>query len=174
MFIPKKDKTLCKIKNWQPISLVNCDFKIIAKSIDNRITRSLSSMITSDKTGFQKTWSISKNNFITLCYGNSRPTKRYIAGNTSLQTQLIYLTTHNIILTTRSDLWTIQYMCNYQTMLSLMLLKLTIKESSLRSTQPWSSSIASTTPTISSLDLCRESPHYNQLTNSCTLELVSP
>jgi len=81
MFIPKKDKSLCNIKNWQPISLVNCDFKIVAKSIDNRITRSLSSTITSDKTGFQKTWFISKN--ITLRYGISRPTERYCRKHSS-------------------------------------------------------------------------------------------
>ena len=31
--IPKKDKSLCYIKNWKPISLLNCDYKIAAKSV---------------------------------------------------------------------------------------------------------------------------------------------
>ena len=31
--IPKKDKSLWYIKNWKPISLLNCDYKIAAKSV---------------------------------------------------------------------------------------------------------------------------------------------
>ena len=52
--IPKKDKSLCYIKNWRPISLLNCDYKIAAKSIANRIKRTVPSVINSDQTGFQK------------------------------------------------------------------------------------------------------------------------
>ena len=38
--IPKKDKYLCYIKNWRPISLLNCDYKIAAKAIACRIKKS--------------------------------------------------------------------------------------------------------------------------------------
>ena len=59
--IPKKDKSLCYIKNWRPISLLNCDYKIAAKSITNRIKRTLPSVIDSDQTGFQKNRFIGEN-----------------------------------------------------------------------------------------------------------------
>ena len=59
--IPKKDKALCYIKNWRPISLLNCDYKIAAKSIANRIKRTLPSVINSDQTGFQKNRFIGEN-----------------------------------------------------------------------------------------------------------------
>jgi len=59
--IPKKDKSLCYVKNWRPISLLNCDHKIAAKSIANRIKRTLPSVINSDETGFQKTRFIGEN-----------------------------------------------------------------------------------------------------------------
>ena len=59
--IPKKDKTLCYIKNWRPISLLNCDYKIAAKSIASRIKRVLPSVINSDQTGFQKNRFIGEN-----------------------------------------------------------------------------------------------------------------
>ena len=59
--IPKKDKALCYIKNWRPISLLNCDYKIAAKSIANRIKRTLPSVINSDQTGFQKSRFIGEN-----------------------------------------------------------------------------------------------------------------
>ena len=59
--IPKKDKSLCYIKNWRPISLLNCDYKIAAKSIANRIKRTLPSVINSDQTGFLKNRFIGEN-----------------------------------------------------------------------------------------------------------------
>ena len=59
--IPKKDKSLCYIKNWRPISLLNCDYKIAAKSIASRIKRVLPSVINSDQTGFQKNRFIGEN-----------------------------------------------------------------------------------------------------------------
>ena len=58
--IPKKDKALCYIKNWRPISLLNCDYKIAAKSIANRIKRTLPSVINSDEARFQKTGLLAK------------------------------------------------------------------------------------------------------------------
>ena len=59
--IPKKDKSSCDIKNWRPISLLNCDYKIAAKSIANRIKRTLPSVINNDQTGFQKNRFIGEN-----------------------------------------------------------------------------------------------------------------
>ena len=59
--IPKKDKSLCYIKNWRPISLLNCDYKIAAKSIANRIKKVLPSIISSDQTGFLKNRFIGEN-----------------------------------------------------------------------------------------------------------------
>ena len=31
--IPKKDKALNELKNWRPITLLNCDYKIVSKAI---------------------------------------------------------------------------------------------------------------------------------------------
>ena len=31
--IPKKDKALNELKNWRPITLLNCDYKIASKAI---------------------------------------------------------------------------------------------------------------------------------------------
>ncbi|KAL9962757.1 hypothetical protein ACROYT_G031895 [Oculina patagonica] len=59
--IPKKDKSLCYIKNWRPISLLNCDYKIAAKSVASRIKGVLPSVINSDQTGFQKNRFIGEN-----------------------------------------------------------------------------------------------------------------
>ena len=59
--IPKKDKPKCSIKNWRPISLLNCDYKIAAKSIANRIKKTLPSIINSDQTGFLKNRFIGEN-----------------------------------------------------------------------------------------------------------------
>ena len=59
--IPKKDKSLCYIKNWRPISLLNCDYKIAAKAIACRIKKVLPSVINSDQTGFLKNRFIGEN-----------------------------------------------------------------------------------------------------------------
>ncbi|KAL9959711.1 hypothetical protein ACROYT_G033060 [Oculina patagonica] len=52
--IPKKDAELYFIKNWRPITLLNTDYKIAAKSIANRIKRVLPNLINHDQTGFLK------------------------------------------------------------------------------------------------------------------------
>ena len=52
--IPKKDAELYFIKNWRPISLLNTNYKIAAKSIANRITLVLTNLINHDQTGFLK------------------------------------------------------------------------------------------------------------------------
>ena len=53
--IPKKDKLLQHLKNWRPISLLNCDYKIAIYLIV------LPDLINSDQTGFLKGRSIGEN-----------------------------------------------------------------------------------------------------------------
>lgn len=52
--IPKKDAEPYLIKNWRPISLLNCDYKIAAKAIANRFKHVLPNLIDNDQTGFLK------------------------------------------------------------------------------------------------------------------------
>ena len=52
--IPKKDAELYFIKNWRPITLLNTNYKIAAKSIANRIKLVLPNLINHDQTGFLK------------------------------------------------------------------------------------------------------------------------
>ena len=52
--IPKKDAEPSLIKNWRPITLLNCDCKIGAKAIANRLKTFLPKLINSDQTGFLK------------------------------------------------------------------------------------------------------------------------
>ena len=52
--IPKKDSEPHLIKKWRPLSLLNCDYKIAAKAIANRIKSVISKLINNDQTGFIK------------------------------------------------------------------------------------------------------------------------
>ena len=52
--IPKHDSELYFVKNWRPISLLNCDYKIAAKAIANRLKRVLPRLIDHGQTGFLK------------------------------------------------------------------------------------------------------------------------
>ena len=53
--IPKDDSDLTELSNWRPLTLrLNVDYKILAKSIGQRIESKLSLLIHSDKTGFIK------------------------------------------------------------------------------------------------------------------------
>ena len=49
------------IKNWRPISLLNCDYKIAAKAIANRFKHVLPNLIDNDQTGFLKRRVIGEN-----------------------------------------------------------------------------------------------------------------
>jgi hypothetical protein len=49
--IPKKGD-LSKIKNWRPISLLNCSFKIIAKAVDNRLKKINEIVLSRSQKGF--------------------------------------------------------------------------------------------------------------------------
>ena len=50
--IPKKNKDMLLIKNWRPLSLLNMDYKLIAKVIANRIKAVVQKIIHNDQTGF--------------------------------------------------------------------------------------------------------------------------
>lgn len=52
--IPKEDSSLIELSNWRPLTLLNVDYKILAKAIGQRIESILSSIIHSDQTGFIK------------------------------------------------------------------------------------------------------------------------
>ena len=52
--IPKKDAEPFFIKNWRPLTLLNCDYKIATKSIANHLKPSLPILINYDQTGFIK------------------------------------------------------------------------------------------------------------------------
>ena len=59
--LPKKHKVLHHLRNWRPISLLNCDYKIAAKVIASRINTVLPTIINFDQTGFLKGRSIGEN-----------------------------------------------------------------------------------------------------------------
>ena len=50
--IPKKDKNRLFLKNWRPISLLNLDYKILAKLLANRMIEHLPGIINEDQTGY--------------------------------------------------------------------------------------------------------------------------
>ena len=52
--IPKKDAELNLIKNWRPLTLLNCDYKIATKAIAGRIKTVIPKLISDDQTGFIK------------------------------------------------------------------------------------------------------------------------
>jgi len=57
--IPKKDKALNELKNWRPLTLLSCDYKIASKA--SRLKFELSDLINHDQTGFLKGRSIAEN-----------------------------------------------------------------------------------------------------------------
>ena len=52
--LEKSEKDRLLIRNWRPISLLNLDYKIAAKSIATRITEVLSKLIHHNQSGFIK------------------------------------------------------------------------------------------------------------------------
>ena len=52
--IPKKDAEPDLIKNWRPITLLNCDNKIAAKAIAKHLKKVIPKLVNSDQTGFIK------------------------------------------------------------------------------------------------------------------------
>ena len=52
--IPKKDKDRAFLKNWRPLTLLNTDYKILAKALANRISPLLDKLIHHNQTGYVK------------------------------------------------------------------------------------------------------------------------
>ena len=52
--LPKKDKDTRLLKNWRPISLLNVDYKIMAKCIATRLKLVLTKIINENQCGFIK------------------------------------------------------------------------------------------------------------------------
>ena len=52
--VPKKRKNRLYLENWRPISLLNIDYKIAAKTIARRISKLLPKLISEDQTGYIK------------------------------------------------------------------------------------------------------------------------
>lgn len=50
--IPKKDKDKRFIRNWRPITLLNLDYKILAKCIASRLGGTITKLISPDQSGF--------------------------------------------------------------------------------------------------------------------------
>ena len=76
--IPKKNKDMLLLKNWRPLSLLNMDYKLIAKVIANRIKTVIKKIIHSDQTGFVNGRYIGENlvkliNVIEHCEENDIP-----------------------------------------------------------------------------------------------------
>ncbi len=50
--LPKKEKNRLFLKNWRPISLLNTDYKILAKILANKLKKVLPLIIDEDQTGY--------------------------------------------------------------------------------------------------------------------------
>jgi len=59
--IPKKTKNRLLLKNWRPISLLNTDYKIIAKILATRLQNVLPDIINEDQSGYLKNHFIGEN-----------------------------------------------------------------------------------------------------------------
>lgn len=59
--MPKKDRNLLLLKNWRSLTLLNVDYKIVAKALANRIKKVLPLIIDDDQTGFMSGRSIYSN-----------------------------------------------------------------------------------------------------------------
>ena len=59
--LPKKHKNRLFLKNWRPITLLNTDYKIIAKILANRLKAVLPNIINDDQTGYIKDRYIGQN-----------------------------------------------------------------------------------------------------------------
>lgn len=59
--IPKKGKDNRYLQNWRPISMLNCDYKIMAKALAKRLSHFLPKLIHANQTGFIPTRYIGDN-----------------------------------------------------------------------------------------------------------------
>jgi hypothetical protein len=68
--LPKDGKDLSDIKNWRPITLTNCDAKIITKALAMKISRVLESIIDPSQTAYVKGRSVMDNLRANFFYKN--------------------------------------------------------------------------------------------------------
>ena len=59
--LPKPQKDIRYLSNWRPISLLNTDFKILAKVLASRLQKVISSIISTDQSGYIKGRCIGEN-----------------------------------------------------------------------------------------------------------------
>ena len=59
--LPKPGKDLKDIKNWRPITLSNCDHKLITKTLSRKLTEALDTIITGTQTAYIHNRTISDN-----------------------------------------------------------------------------------------------------------------
>jgi endonuclease/exonuclease/phosphatase (EEP) superfamily protein YafD len=59
--IPKQGKDLTNIKNWRPITLSNCDHKLITRTYNSRLLKIINAHITTTQTAYIKGRNISDN-----------------------------------------------------------------------------------------------------------------
>ena len=52
--LPKPGKDILLASNYRPITLLNCDYRIISKFINNKIIPILPALVNNDQTGFIK------------------------------------------------------------------------------------------------------------------------
>ena len=52
--LPKKNNDLGNLNNWRPLTLLNTDYKIVTKTILNRIKKYISHIIENSQTGYIK------------------------------------------------------------------------------------------------------------------------
>ena len=50
--LPKDGKDLTQLKNWRPITLSNCDFKIITKTLAKKLTTAVGDLIGQTQTAY--------------------------------------------------------------------------------------------------------------------------
>ena len=78
IWIPKKDKDLTDLKSWCPLSLLNSDYKILAKLLANRLRLTLTEIINPDQIWYMKDCFIGENtrlidNVIDYCKHTLQP-----------------------------------------------------------------------------------------------------
>jgi len=61
VLIPKAGKDVTELKNWRPITLSNCDLKLITKTLDNRLRSFIANKISPYQTAYLCKRSISEN-----------------------------------------------------------------------------------------------------------------
>ena len=61
VFLPKEGKDIKDIKNWRPITLTNCDAKIITKALEIRMSNVMNEIIVNTQTAYVRGRSVIDN-----------------------------------------------------------------------------------------------------------------